>query len=449
MKKKDLRENWTGRIGFVLATAGFAIGLGNIWRFSYVAGNNGGGAFLIIYLAVMAIIGVPLFYAETGLGRKAKSGIVVGMRKLTKKGSPWVSIGWLGLLAAALISSYYFMIMGWMLDYFVKIITGTFGGKSSTEIAEVFDNMVTSPWEVIIYSFIAALMIGFIVSKGITNGIEKFSRLVMPALIIILTLLAVFSLTLPGAIEGVIWYLKPDFSQIGIGTILEAMGQGFFSVGIGLAAAFTYGSYLDRENSNLVTDGIWVVSLDTFIAFISGLVIFPALFAFDVAPDSGAGLLFITIPNLFDLIPGGTFFGLLFFFLVIIAGLTTGVGLVEAVVVNIAEVFDLERKTSIFVSMIILMILAVPSILSQGPWSEFLIFGMDFFDFVDYVSGNILLTLGGLLISLYVAFKWKFNGYMEELNLGTDGFKITPMLKPIITGFIPLVIVFILVTSLM
>src|SRR5699024_2024540 len=217
MKKNKLRENWTGRLGFVLATAGFAIGLGNIWRFSYVAGNTGGGAFLIIYLAVMAVFGIPLFYAETALGRKARSGIIVGMRKLTKKGSPWVSIGWFGLLAAALISSYYFMIMGWMLDYFVKITTGTFSGKSSSEIAGVFDKMVTRPWEVIIYSFIAAVMIGFIVSKGITNGIEKFSRLVMPALIILLTVLAIFSLTLPGALEGAVWYLKPDFSEVGVG----------------------------------------------------------------------------------------------------------------------------------------------------------------------------------------------------------------------------------------
>lgn len=447
MKKNDLRENWTGRLGFVLATAGFAIGLGNIWRFSYVAGNNGGGAFLIIYLAVMAIFGIPLFYAETALGRKARSGIIVGMRKLTKKGSPWVAIGWLGTLAAALISSYYFMIMGWMLDYFVKIATGTFKGKSTAEIAGVYDKMVTSPWEVIFYSVIAALMIGFVVSKGITNGIERFSRLVMPMLIILLTLLAVFSLTLPGALEGAIWYLKPDFSEVGVGTVLEALGQGFFSVGIGLAAAFTYGSYLDRDNSNLVTDGIWVVSLDTFIAFISGLVIFPALFAFDVAPDSGAGLLFLTIPNLFDLIPGGTFFGLLFFFLVIIAGLTTGVGLVEAVVVNIAEVFNLKRRTSIYVSMAVLILMAIPSILSQGPWSEFLIFGMDFFDFVDYVSGNILLTLGGLLIALFVAIKWKFENYMNELNMGTSKLAITPVLKPVITVFIPVVIAFILITS--
>lgn len=447
MKKNKLRENWTGRLGFILATAGFAIGLGNIWRFSYVAGNNGGGAFLIIYLAIMALFGIPLFLAEAGLGRKAGSGIIVGMRKLTKKGSPWVIIGWLGTLAAALIISYYFMIMGWMLDYFVKIASGTFSGKSTAEISAVFDKMVTSPWEVIIYSLIAALMIGYIVSRGITGGIERFSRLVMPTLVILLTVLAIFSLTLPGALEGAIWYLKPDFSQVGFGTVLEALGQAFFSVGIGLAAAFTYGSYLKREESNLVTDGIWVISLDTFIAFISGLVIFPALFAFDVAPDSGAGLLFLTIPNLFDMIPGGTFFGLLFFFLVIIAGLTTGVGLVEAVVVNIAEVFKLKRRTSIYVSTIVLFLLSIPSILSQGPWSEFLIFGMDIFDFVDYVSGNILLTLGGLLIALYVAFKWKFENFMNELNVGTSGVRITPILKPLITVFIPVVIAFIVLSS--
>lgn len=447
MEKKKLRENWTGRLGFVLATAGFAIGLGNIWRFSYVAGNNGGGAFLIIYLGIIILFGIPLFYAEAGLGRKAQSGIIVGLRKLTRKGSPWVIIGWLGTLAAALISSYYFMIMGWMLDYFVKISMGTFKGKSTEGITQVYDKMVTNPWEVIIYSGIAAIMIGYVVSRGITKGIEKFSRIIMPTLIILLTVLAIFSLTLPGALEGAIWYLKPDFSAIGISTVLEALGQAFFSIGIGLAATFTYGSYLNRENSNLVTDGIWVVSLDTFIAVISGLVIFPALFAFNIAPDSGAGLLFLTIPNLFDLIPGGTFFGLLFFFLVIIAGLTTGVGLVEAVVVNIAEVFNLKRQTSIYTTLIILFILAIPSILSQGPWSHITLFGMSIFDLIDYVSGNILLTLGGLLISLYVAFVWKFENYMKELNIGTNKLAITPMVKPIITLVIPVVIVFIFVTT--
>jgi len=447
MDKKNLRENWTGRIGFVLATAGFAIGLGNIWRFSYVAGNNGGGAFLIIYLAVIILFGIPLFYAEAGMGRKAQSGIIVGIRKLTKRGSPWVIIGWLGVLAAALISSYYFMIMGWIIDYFFKIAIGTFGGKTTSEITSIYENMVTNPWEVVIYSGISALIIAFIVSKGIKKGIERFSRIIMPTLIILLTVLAIFSLTIPGAIEGAIWYLKPDFSAITFGTVLEALGQAFFSVGIGLAATFTYGSYLDKKNTNLVTDGMWVVSLDTFIAVISGLVIFPALFAFNIPPDSGEGLLFLTVPHLFDLIPFGTFFGLVFFFLVIIAGLTTGVGLVEAVVVNVAEVFNLKRQKSIIITMIVLFLLAIPSILSQGPWAHIKLLGMGIFEFIDYVSGNILLTLGGLLISLYVAFVWKFDNYMNELNLNTNKVKIYPVLKPLITIIIPVVITIIFITS--
>jgi len=447
--KNNLRENWTGRMGFIFATAGFAIGLGNIWRFSYVAGNNGGGAFLIIYLIVILLFGIPLFYAEAALGRKTQSGIIIGLRKLTRKGSPWVLIGWLGTLAAVLISSYYFMIMGWIIDYFFKILSGTFKGASTSQIANTYEEMVSNPWEVILFSLLSAVLIAVIVGRGVKNGIEKFSKFVMPLLIILLVVLAAFSISLPGAMEGIMWYLKPDFSVVTASTVLEAIGQAFFSVGIGLAATFTYGSYLKRENSNLVTDGIWVISLDTFVAFISGLVIFPALFAFDIAPDSGAGLLFLTIPNLFDLLPGGMFFGLLFFFLVIIAGLSTGVGLVEGVVVNIAEVFNLKRNTSIIISTILLMILAIPSILSQGPWQEVMLFGMNLFDFIDYLSGNILLPLGGLLISLYVTFAWKFKNYKEELNIGTTKLKITRTLQPVITVLIPCLILYVLVSSVL
>lgn len=451
MKKQEedvpVRESWAGRAGFILAAAGFAIGLGNIWRFSYVVGENGGGAFLIIYLAIILLVGIPLFLIEAGLGRKTQTSAIMGLRGLTRKGSPWVLIGWLGLAASALVMSYFVMIMGWLFSYIIKVGAGAFQGLTTPEIAGIYEDLVSNPFEVFLYSLIPVVITGYVVAKGVKDGIERFSKLVMPILLVMLVVLAGFSMSLPGSFEGVVWYLKPDFSVVTMGTFLEALGQAFFSVGIGFAAAFTYGSYLKPKGSNLVGDGVWIVSLDTFVAFISGLVIFPALFAYGIAPDSGPGLLFITIPNLLDELPGGIFFGVLFFFLVIIAALSTGIGLVEALVANVIDIFKLKRITSVIVVMVGIVILSLPSILSQGPWAHILILGRDLFDLVDYISGNIILTIGGLLLALFLTFVWKFDNFREELNEGSKLIKIAPFWRPIITIFIPLLIIVVLVTS--
>lgn len=443
------RESWGGRLGFIFASAGFAIGLGNIWRFPYVAGNNGGAAFLLIYLVIIVFIGIPLFYAEAGLGRKAQISAIRGFRKLTKKGSPWVSIGWLGLGATTLIMSYYIMIMGWIFAYLFKVGSGTFTGMTIEQVSATYDKLIANPIEVLLYSLVPVLIIGFVVIKGVRDGIERFSKLLMPILFLMLIVLAIYSLSLPGSFAGLKWYLQPDFSVITPGTFLEALGQAFFSVGIGFAAAFTYGSYLDPKKSNLVTDGVWVITLDTFIAFVSGLIIFPALFAFNIAPDSGPGLLFVTIPNMLESLPGGLLFGLLFFLLVTIAALTTAVGLVETIVANICDLTGINRTNSVLITLGVMFILAIPSILSQGPWSHILIFGKDIFDFIDYISGNILLTIGGLILSLYVAIEWKFKNFQDDLNVGATKLTVSPIMKPFINFIIPASIIIIFITSLL
>ncbi|TXL64518.1 sodium-dependent transporter [Cerasibacillus terrae] len=448
--KKKSRENWGSRLGFIMATAGFSIGLGNIWRFSYVAGHNGGGAFLLIYLLIIAVIGIPIFLAETGLGRKVQTGIITGLRQLTRKGSPWVLfIGWLGILAAGLIMSYYLMIMGWIFAYIFKVGLGTFNGATTEQIAKIYEDLVSNPLAVIGYTLIPTLIIGLIVSRGVKNGIEKFVKISMPILLIMLILLAIYSLSLPGSMDGVVWYLKPDFSVITPKTFLEALGQVFFSLGIGLAGAFTYGSYLDPQNSDLVKDSVWVISFDTTIAFLSGLVIFPALFAFQIAPDSGPGLLFLTIPNILDKMPGGTIFGMMFFILVIIAAITTAVGLIETVSANTAELLNLKRKTSVWLWLGVMFILAIPSILSHGPWAHIELFSKNIFELIDYVSGNILLVLSGLFISLYVVFKWKFQNFQHDINIGATSIKITAISKPVIQFVIPIAILIILVSGLL
>ncbi len=446
MEKK--RENWGTRIGFIMAAAGFAIGLGNIWRFPYLVGEYGGGAFLLIYIAIIIIIGIPLFYVEAGLGRKAQAGAISGMRKLTRKGSVWVSIGWLGVLTSLLIFSYYLMIMGWLFGYFVKVGLGTFEGITIDQTAAIYDDFVANPWLVTGYTIIPTLILAFVVVKGVKDGTEKFVRLLMPLLILMLIALSVFSLSLEGSWDGVVWYLQPDFSQINGEAVLAALGQAFFSIGIGMAAAFTYGSYLNKNNSNLVEDGVWVISLDTFIALISGMVIFPAIFAFNMAPDSGPALIFLTLPSIFEQMPGGTIFGLIFFLLVILAALTTGVGFVETLAANASELLNLKRKESVWLVTAVSFVLAIPSILSQGPWSHIEIFGMDIFTFIDYFSGSIMLVVGALLLSLYVVFQWKTDNFIEDMNTGTEKIKIPYAIKPVVTVLIPAAIAVIFISGL-
>lgn len=447
--EKKIREKWGNNFAFIMASAGFSIGLGNIWRFSYVTGSNGGGAFLFIYLIIILLIGLPIFLAEAGLGRKAQSSIIIGLRKLTRRGSPWVLIGWIGIVTASLIMSYYLMIMAWIFAYLFKIVFGGFSTMTVEQIIIHYEQLISNPIVVFGYTLIPAVIIGMIVSRGITKGIEKFVKISMPLLLIMLIVLAIYSLSLPGAVTGVSWYLKPDFSVINGQTFLQALGQAFFSVGIGLAGAFTYGSYLDPDHSDLVKSGISVISLDTMIAFLSGLVIFPALFAFQISPDSGQGLLFITIPNLLNQMPGGIIFGLLFFILVAIAALTTAVGLVETITINVSEYFKVSRKKSVWFVLSLMILLAAPSILSYGPWKTIEFFGMRIFEFIDYVSGNILLTICGLLISLYVIFHWKFDQFQMDINIGTTTLKITSIWKPVIYFVIPFGILMILINGLM
>ncbi|MCF8010574.1 MAG: sodium-dependent transporter [Clostridiales bacterium] len=448
MEDSKKRESWGSRFGFIMATAGFAIGLGNVWRFPYMVGENGGGAFLLTYVLICAVICVPLFIEEVSLGRKMQLNPVSGMRKATKKGSPWVLIGWFGSIAALLIMSYYLMIIGWIFAYLFKVALGTFNGASAAEISNIFDTLVSSPIEVFMYTIPPAIILGLIVTRGLKDGVEKACKIMMPTLFIMLIILAIRSITLPGAWEGIQWYFTPDFSKINSSTILAALGQAFFSVGIGMAAAFMYGSYLKPKESDIPKDGILVILFDMLIAIIAGLVIFPALFAFKMMPDAGPGLIFLTMPKLFAQLPGGNFFGAIFFFLLILASFSTGVGFIEALASTTSELCNIKRKKAVWVTIGVMLILGIPSILSQGPWAHVLIFGKNIFDLVDYISGNVLLTSGALLLSLYTAFVWKFENFMEDTNMGASNFKISKSWKVLVCYVIPVVVTIILITGL-
>ncbi len=432
-----------------MATAGFAIGLGNIWRFPYVAGMNGGGAFLLIYIVLCLVICAPLFIGEMALGRKTRLNPISGMRRLTRKGSPWVLFGWFGTLAALLIISYYLMITGWIFGYLSKAIGGAFTNSSVEEVNHTFQVFTANPLEVVFYTLIPIVILGFIVIKGVKKGVERATKIMMPLLFLCLIGLALYSMFLPGAIEGVKWYLMPDFTQVNSRMVLSALGQAFFSVGIGLAAAFTYGSYVDPVKSDLPSDGIIIIVLNILIAILAGLVIFPALFSLGIPADSGPSLVFLTMPSLFSQLPGGYYFGVLFFILLFIAAMTTAIGFVESISDTMATLLKISRIKSVWLTLGLMFVLAVPSILSQGPWSHVSIMGKDIFEFVDFLSGNILLPVGGLILALFITFKWGFGKYMEEINIGANLLKVGPSWKPVISYVVPLIVCYILISGLL
>ncbi len=443
------RERFASRFGFIMATAGFAVGLGNIWRFPYVTGQNGGAAFLIVYAAFAILIGIPLMTAEISLGRKSQLSPIAGMMKLTGKArSPWNLIGWVGVLTALLIQAYYVMLIAWIIGYFVMIATGQLSGSSTEQIQSAYDGFVSRPLPVLGYTLLLMVVLTVLVARGLLKGVERVAVFAMPALFVILLLLMVRSLTFPGAGEGLAWYLKPDFSKLTGDAVVAALGQAFFSIGIGMAGAFGFGSYLDRHKTDVPGNAALVVGFDTAVAFVAGLVIFPALFAFGIAPNSGPSLLFVTMPNLFEQMPAGQFFGTAFFFLLILAGLTSAIALFEVLAATVSDSLHIERKKSAVITAIVIFVLSVPIILSQGPWSHIQIFGRDIFGIVDHVTGNYMLAIGGLLISLYVAFVWGWTSFREETNAGSGRVNVNIAWMPFVRFIIPIAVVSVLLVGL-
>lgn len=440
------RESWGSRFGFIMAAAGFSIGLGNIWRFPYLTGVNGGGAFVFVYLIICILIGIPLFTMEMSLGRKTQMNPVEGMRSLTKKGSPWVIFGWLGVLSAFFILTYYIQIMGWILAYLFKMISGQLAGLTAEGYTKAFADFTSNTGAVAGFTLACVVIVGLISARGLEKGIEKACKIMMPTLFIMLIILAIRSLTLPGASEGVKWYLKVDFSKINGKVLLDALGQCFFSIGIASGGAFIYGSYL-KKDSDIPTDAAIIVAADTIAALIAGLVMFPAIFALGLTPDAGPSLLFVTMSNLFAHIPAGNFFGGMFFLLVFFAAVSSALGYLEPIVTTGTELFKMDRKKAVWASLIIIFIVGFPTIMAQGPWANVLIGGRNFFDFADYLSGNIMMPLGALVLSFYTLLVWKFNKYQEETNAGAVKLKVYDWWGPLVKVLIPIALVIIFVTG--
>ncbi|OLO36489.1 sodium-dependent transporter [Alkalihalophilus pseudofirmus] len=411
------REQWTSRLGFILAAMGSAVGLGNIWRFSYVTGENGGAAFLIIYFLCIILIGIPIMMAEFTIGRRAQSDVVGSFQTLAPN-KPWFIGGFLGVASAFIILSFYGVIAGWTLFYFINYLTGTLWSAPPEGYGAYFDNFITHSTHPILWQFAFMVLTIGVVLVGVKNGIEKTNKILMPILAVLLIVLAGYSLTLGGAKEGLAFLFSPDWSAFRQPEVyLAGLGQAFFSLSLGMGALITYGSYLSKEEK-LPGAAYSVASLDTLFAVISGIMIFPAVFAFGIEPGFGAGLAFVTLPDIFDSIAYGGIVGLAFFFLLAAAGLSSAVSLLEVAVAYFIRKFGWSRKFTAIVIGSIIFLLGIPSSLGLGAWSHITIFGRDILDSMDFLASNIFLPVGGLIIALFVGWGWSKSEAMKESDFG-------------------------------
>ena len=409
------RGFWGSRFGFILAASGSAIGLGNIWKFPYIVGENGGGAFVLIYLICIFIIGTPIMLAEFTLGRKTNLNPVGAFHSL-KPNSAYTSIGYMGVLAGFLILSFYGVVGGWTFAYVVKSVTGSVLSFTSPKEAGVFfGNFISNTGETLLYH---ALFMGLciaIVLRGVHGGIERACKILMPTLVLFLFLLMIRSLTLDGAMEGVGFYLNPDFSKISVNTVLIALGQAFFSLSLGMGCMITYGSYLS-EKENLTSSTVYVVMFDTLIALLVGMVIFPAVFAMGLEPTEGPSLVFSVLPTVFTSMPMGHVVSIIFFTLLAIAAITSGISLLEVVVAYFIDQRGWQRKKAVIIVGSSIFAFGIPSGLSFGAMAELKLAGMTFFGHVDNIASNYLLPLGGMLTAIFVGWVWGTNNAYEEIE---------------------------------
>ena len=438
----EQREQWGSKLGFILAAAGSAVGLGNIWRFPYITGQNGGAAFVLIYAAIVFIIGFSVMLAEMAIGRKAQLNAVGSFEKL--KGGFWPIVGWMGVAAGFIILSFYCVIGGWTIKYTIFSFSGLMDAATAGKAGDVFGGFVTNTTQVVIYQAIFMLATIFIVAKGIGEGIERYCKFLMPALFVILIVLIVRSVTLPGAEKGLAFYLKPDFSKLSGGSLGAALGQAFFSLSLGMGCMITYGSYVDRKTA-LPSSAIQVCFIDTMVAFLAGLVIFPAVFAFGVDAGAGPGLTFVTLPGVFAKMTGGMIWSALFFILLFIAALTSSISLLEVVCAYFIDK-GWPRAKAAWVLGIVIFAIGVPSAISLTGGLK--VAGKDFLDAMDFISSNVLLPLGGVFISLFVGWFWTADARKEVSNNGEYSFGLMEPWMWVCKVLAPVAILYIFITGL-
>ena len=443
MTTPQRRGQWASRLGFILAAAGSAIGLGNIWKFPYITGQNGGGAFVIVYLICIAIVGLPIMIAELMIGRHTQKDAVGSFISMEGKGSPWQLVGWISVITSFIILSYYSVVAGWTLDYVWRALEGAFVGQSPEEIEGMFGGLIGNASRQVICHFGFIVLTLAIVIGGIQKGIERWSKILMPLLLCLLLLLFINGMLSDGAVEGLRFMFYPDFSKLTSASILEAMGHSFYTLSLGMAIMITYGSYLQKD-TNLVGVSLRVAGLDTIIALISGLAIFPVVFAVGMHPSAGPGLVFKTIPVVFSKLPGGYFLAILFFLLIAFAALTSTISLLEAQVAYLIDARGWGRKQATAFLAILCFVVGIPSALSYNVLGEVKFLGeRAFFDSIDLIASNYLLPIAGLLIAIYVGWFWKESEDKAELVTGNNKW-VFPLWHFTIRFISPLAVAFVL-----
>ncbi|HOK27309.1 MAG TPA: sodium-dependent transporter [Bacteroidales bacterium] len=411
------RDSFGSNIGAIAAIAGSAIGLGNIWRFPYVAGENGGGAFLLIYIVFILLIGIPVMTSEFIIGRSAQKN-PYGAFRLLAPGKPWFLIGVMGVLAAFFILSFYTTVSGWTLEYFYQAITGNLSGKTNRELAEMFTGFLNSPFRPYLWFLIFMGLTALIIISGVKNGIERYAKILMPFLLVLLVILCIRAITLKGANEGLRFLFHPDVSKITPKVILEALGQGFFSLSIGMGTLITYGSYI-RKKDNLASTALYVTASDTIIAILAGVAIFPAVFALGGTPASGSGLTFIVLPEVFQKLPFGNVIAMIFFILLAIAALTSTISVLEVIVAFLVEELKMVRRKATIVASVSVSVLGLLTVASMGKLGSFTILGKNIFGLLEYLTANIMLPLGGLLIVIFIG--WFHDKNLTKLEMTNNG----------------------------
>ncbi len=450
------RENFGSRLGFLLVSAGCAIGIGNVWKFPYVTGQNGGGIFVLIYLLFLIIMGAPILTMELAIGRASRKSAVLGYKELEPKGSKWHIHGWVCLFGCLMLMMYYTTVSGWMVNYAVKFATGTFTSVAADEAADtasVFTRMLASPGQMLGYMALTVVFGIVVCSMGLQSGIEKITKVMMLGLLLLIVILAVHSLTLKGAMEGVSFYLLPSMErakEVGIGNVITAaMNQSFFTLSLGVAAMEIFGSYMSQENT-LPGEAPRLCGLDTFVAIVSGLIIFPACFSYGVETGAGPSLIFITLPQVFVHMAGGRIWGTLFFLFMTFASFSTVIAVFENLIAAGMDNFGWSRSRSSLIHFILILVTSIPCALGYNLLSNVHLIGArDILDSEDFIVSNLLLPIGSLIFLLFCVTRWGwgFDQYQEESNTG-NGLKLPNWLKYYYRFVLPILIVVILIQGL-
>ena len=453
-ESKDMgRENFKSRIGFILVSAGCAIGIGNVWKFPYLVGQNGGGIFVLFYLLFLLTMGLPILTMELAVGRASRKSVVQAYKKLEPEGTKWHIHGYVCIFGCYLLMMYYTTVSGWMLSYFFKFLFNSFGNIEQSQVEGIFTTMLSRPEEMTLCMGITVIGGFMICSLGLQKGLEKVTTVMMSALFILIVLLAVHSLLLPGAMEGAKFYLLPNVEkvkEIGLYHVISsAMNQAFFTLSLGVAAMEIFGSYMS-DDYTLVSEGVKICALDTFVAIISGLIIFPACFSFGVEPNAGPPLIFFTLPKVFMHMQFGRVWGALFFLFMTFASFSTVIAVFENLISTSMDNFHWDRKKAVIVNCIFIFVMSIPCILGYNLWQDLkLIGGRDVLDSEDFIVSNLILPIGSLIYLLFCVSKlgFGFDRYIEECNKG-EGIKMSKAFKPYFVVVLPILILILLLQGL-